>query len=84
MSLVMQVNAAKMATERQIDEQIQKLSAFNGKLERVKSQVDLVLSGSQTDYANQMMQQLDQTKKQIDDTITKLRTAKQKLFQIRV
>ena len=46
-------------------------------------QVQSQLSGSTQSYDQKMLQQLQQTKKQIEDTVKMLQTAKEKLVQVR-
>ena len=83
MSMVQQIIQAVTASERQIEEQIRKLTAYNEQIDRAMQQVQSQLSGSTHSYDQKMLQQLQQTKKQIEDTDKMLQTAKEKLIQVR-
>lgn len=83
MSMVQQIIQAVNASERQIEEQIRKLTAYNEQINRAMQQVQSQLSGSMQSYDQKMLQQLQQTKKQIEDTVKMLQTAKEKLVQVR-
>ena len=84
MSMVQQLSAAVANAERQIDEQMMKLRAYEAEVDQVKVKVDNALHGSQQDYAHQMLQQLDQTKTQVETTINQLQAAKDKLVRVRM
>ena len=66
-----------------LEEQISKLTAYNDQIDRAMQQVQSQLAGSTMSYDQKMLQQLQQTKKQLEDTIKMLRTAKEKLAQVR-
>ena len=66
-----------------VEEQIRKLTAYNEQIDRAMQQVQSQLSGSTQSYDQKMLQQLQQTKKQIEDTVKMLQTAKEKLVQVR-
>lgn len=83
MSMVQQIIQAVTASERQIDEQVRRLTAYNDQVDRTMQMVQSQLGGSTQSYDQQMLQQLQQTKKQLDDTIQMLRTAKEKLTRVR-
>ena len=83
MSAVQQIIQAVGASERQIEEQISKLTAYNDQIDRAMQQVQSQLAGSTMSYDQKMLQKLQQTKKQLEDTIKMLRTAKEKLAQVR-
>ena len=83
MSMVQQIIQAVNASERQIEEQIRKLTAYNEQINRAMQQVQSQLSGSTQSYDQKMLQQLQQTKKQIENTVKMLQTAKEKLIQVR-
>ncbi|MBQ6412259.1 MAG: hypothetical protein IJI19_02105 [Ruminococcus sp.] len=84
MSMVQQLIVAVANAERQIDEQMMKLRAYEAEVDQVKVKVDNALHGSQQDYAHQMLQQLDQTKTQVETTINQLQAAKDKLVRVRM
>ena len=83
MSLVMQIIQAVTATERAIDDQMAKLTSYNAKVDEVMRRVQAELGDSTTNYAQEMISQLQQTKAQVDDTLQKLQAAKDKLIQVR-
>ena len=84
MSMVQQLIQAVTAAQRQIDDQMTKLQDYNGQIDRVIQQVQSELSGSTQQYAEEMLQQLQQTKQQVSDTLGKLSAAKEKLTQVRM
>lgn len=84
MSMVQQLIQAVTAAQRQIDDQATKLQAYNGQVDRVIQQVQSELSGSTQQYASEMLQQLQQTKQQVSDTLGKLSAAKEKLTQVKM
>lgn len=84
MSMVQQLISAVTNAERQIDEQMSKLNSYSGEIDEVTQRVDAAFSGSQREYGQQMLQQLFQTKQQVDQTIERLQTAKDKLIQVRM
>ena len=83
MSMVQQIIQAVTGTQRQIDDQMAKLRAYNGQIDKVMQQVQTELSGSTQQHTQEMLNQLQQTKKQVDDTLNKLQAAKDKLAQVR-
>ncbi len=84
MSMVQQLIQAVTAAQRQIDDQAAKLQAYNGQVDQVIQRVQTELSGSTQQYAAEMLQQLQQTKQQVSDTLGKLAAAKEKLTQVRM
>ena len=64
MSLVMQIIQAVTATERAIDDQMAKLTSYNAKVDEVMRRVQAELGDSTTNYAQEMISQLQQTKEQ--------------------
>lgn len=84
MSMVQQLIQAVTAAQRQIDDQATRLQAYNGQVDRVIQQVQSELSGSTQQYASEMLQQLQQTKQQVSDTLGKLSAAKEKLTQVKM
>lgn len=84
MSMVQQLIAAVANAERQIDDQMTKLHAYEAEVDRVKAKVDNALHGSDQEYAHQMLQQLDLTKAQVTATINQLQAAKDKLIRVRM
>lgn len=84
MSTVQQIVSLIIEAERQIDDQINRLTTFSGELDQVSQKVDAVLSGSNEKYLQQMIQQVSATKKQVDDTILRLRQAKDKLETVKL
>lgn len=84
MSMVQQLIAAVTSAERQIDDQISKLRSYVGEIDQVTQRVEADFNGSHRDYGQQMMQQLSSTKKQVEQTIERLQTAKDKLVQVRM
>ena len=83
MSLVEQVIAAVMGTQRQIDENLNQLRAYSRQIDNVIARVNETLSGSQREFGQNMLQQLEKTKAQVNQTINRLEAAKHKLTQVR-
>lgn len=84
MSMVQQLIVAVVNAERQIDEQMSRLRAYQDEVDHVKKRVDNALGGSEQEYAQQMMAQLDQTRTQVETTIIQLQAAKDKLARVRM
>lgn len=84
MSMVTELIAAVSNAERQIDEQIAKLQGYQKEMESVQQRVDAAFSGSTVQYGQNMIEQLSRTKRQVIDTISRLQSAKEKLFQVRM
>lgn len=83
MSMITELISAIANAERQIDEQIGKLNSYKAQINQVKNQVESALGGSQSQEANLMMQQLSTTESQINETISNLQNAKDKLLRVR-
>lgn len=84
MSMVQQLISAVTNAERQIDDQISKLRSYGAEIDQVTQRVETDFRGSQRDYGQKMLQQLSNTKKQVEQTIECLQTAKEKLIQVRM
>lgn len=84
MSMIQELIAAVTNAERQIDDQIMKLNSYKSEIEQVTQKVDAAFGGGTDQYGQQMIQQLSLTRKQVDDTINRLRLAKDKLIQVRM
>lgn len=84
MSMIQELIAAVTNAERQIDEQIMKLRSYTVEIDKVTERVNAAFLGSERHYDKQMMQQLTITKTQVNDTILRLQTAKDKLIQVRM
>ena len=54
MSLVMQIIQAVTATEREIDDQMSKLTSYNAKVDEVMRRVQAELGGSTQNYVQEM------------------------------
>lgn len=83
MSMIMQLIQAVGVAERQIEQQSSQLTAYKGQIDQVINQVQAAFGGSNDQYGNQMIQQLQVTKNQIDETLSRLNLAKEKLAQVR-
>ena len=83
MSMITELISAISNAERQIDEQIGKLNSYKSQINQVKNQVESAFGGSQSQDANVMLQQLSTTEKQINETISYLQNAKDKLLRVR-
>ena len=83
MSMITELIAAISNAERQIDDQIGKLNNYKSQISQVKTQVENAFGGSQSQDANAMLQQLSSTETQINETISNLQNAKDKLLRVR-
>lgn len=83
MSMIIELIAAISNAERQIDDQIGKLNSYKSQISQVKTQVENAFGGSQSQDANAMLQQLSSTETQINETISNLQNAKDKLLRVR-
>lgn len=83
MSMIIELIAAISNAERQIDDQIGKLNSYKSQISQVKTQVGNAFGGSQSQDANAMLQQLSSTETQINETISNLQNAKDKLLRVR-
>lgn len=83
MSLVQQIIAAVSAAERQIDDQIGKLTSYIGEIDKVTNRTNAAFDGSTQNYGRDMIQQLAVTKTQVNQAIEKLQAAKEKLLRVR-
>ncbi len=83
MSLVQQIIAAVSAAERQIDDQIGKLTSYIGEIDKVTNRTNAAFDGSTQNYGRDMIQQLAVTKAQVNQAIEKLQAAKEKLLRVR-
>ena len=83
MSMITELISAISNAERQIDEQIGKLNSYKSQIDQVKNQVESAFGGGQSQDATVMLQQLSTTENQINETISNLQNAKDKLLRIR-
>jgi hypothetical protein len=81
--MITELIAAISNAERQIDDQIGKLNSYKSQISQVKTQVENAFGGSQSQDANAMLQQLSSTETQINETISNLQNAKDKLLRVR-
>jgi pyrroline-5-carboxylate reductase len=84
MSTVMQLISAVTATQRQIDDQVMKLSGLGTQIDEAKTQTATVLAGSSKGYDAKIAASLDQAKQRIDSTIVQLEQAKSSLQQVQM
>lgn len=82
MSTVQQLIAAVTAAQRQIDDQISRLTVYSGQLDQVSSRVDDALRDSRQSYAGQMLQQVAETKSQVQNSLNRLQDARAKLGRL--
>lgn len=84
MSMVQEIIFAVVNAERQIDDQMSKLRSYVSEIDQVAQRVEAAFGGSQREYGQQMIQQLSLTKNQVNQTVERLQTAKEKLLQVRM
>jgi len=83
MSMARELIAAVIAAEKNIDEQIAKLTAYAKQNEEIMRDITQALDGSSHQSASNMQQQLGQTQSEISQTIRMLEASKGKLIRVR-
>ncbi len=83
MSIARELIAAIIAAERNIDDQISKLTAYAKQVDEIIREVTQTLEGSSHQSAGNMLQRLSQTQSEITKTIQMLQTSKTKLMRVR-
>ena len=83
MSMIMELIQAISTAERQIDYEISTLNVYKGKIDKVIARVQADFGGSGDRFGGDMLQRLQATQKQIDDTLQHLNQAKEKLIRVR-
>jgi len=83
MSMARELIAAVMAAERNIDEQIAKLTAYARQNDDIMREINQALDGSTHQSANNMKQRLSQTQSEITQTVRMLEASKGKLIRVR-
>lgn len=84
MSMVTELIAAVTAAERQIDDQIMKLTSFNDEIDNAVRQIDEAFGGSVKSYDQNIDAQLTATKEKLNGTVRQLESAKRKLQLVRM
>lgn len=84
MSMVQQLIAAVSAAERQIEVQIEQLSLYVTQLTDVAGKINSALDGTTQGYERQMLQQLSDTRTQVEQSIRQLQAAKEQLACVRM
>jgi ABC-type transporter Mla subunit MlaD len=83
MSMARELIAAVMAAERNIDEQIAKLTAYAKQNDDIMREITEALEGSSHQSASNMQQRLSQTQTEINQTVRMLEASKIKLIRVR-
>jgi ABC-type transporter Mla subunit MlaD len=83
MSMARELIAAVMAAERNIDEQIAKLTAYAKQNDDIMREITQALEGSSHQSASNMQQRLSQTQSEINQTVRMLEASKSKLMRVR-
>jgi hypothetical protein len=83
MSMARELIAAVMAAERNIDEQIAKLTAYAKQNDDIMRDITQALDGSSHQSASNMQQRLSQTQSEITQTVQMLQASKTKLMRVR-
>ena len=81
MSIVQQLNQTLLYASQDIDTQIMHLHSYVAEIDKVINVVNSSIAGSPQQYDTKMLQQLQQTKAQIDQSIGILQSAKLKIQQ---
>jgi len=82
--MVTELIAAVTAAERQIDDQIMKLTSFNDEIDNAVRQIDEAFGGSVKSYDQNIDAQLTATKEKLNGTVRQLESAKRKLQLVRM
>jgi flagellar biosynthesis chaperone FliJ len=83
MSMARELIASVMAAERNIDEQISKLTAYSKQNDDIMREITQALDGSTHHSASNMQQLLSQTQSEISQTVRMLEASKEKLIRVR-
>ena len=83
MSMARELIAAVMAAERNIDEQIAKLTVYAKQNDDIMREITQALEGSTHQSASNMKQRLSQTQSEITQTVRILEASKGKLMRVR-
>jgi ferritin len=83
MSMAKELIAAVMSAERNIDEQIAKLTAYAKQNDDLMREITQALDGSTHHSASNMRQWLSQTQSEISQTVRLLEASKGKLIRVR-
>lgn len=83
MSMARELIAAVMAAERNIDDQIAKLTAYAKQNDNIMLEITQALGGSTHQSASNMQQRLSQTQSEITQTVQMLQASKTKLMRVR-
>lgn len=84
MSMVQDLIAAVMLSEREIDQQIQALNSYNQHIEKSIAEAQQLLVGSVKGHDKKVNAQLQQTSKQVKETISQLQQTKIALERVRM
>lgn len=83
MSMARELIAAVIAAERNIDDQIAKLTAYAKQNDDIMREITQALEGSSHQSASNMQQRLSQTQSEITQTVQMLQASKTKLMRVR-
>ena len=83
MSMATELIAAVISAEKNIDDQIAKLTAFAQQNDNIMQEISQALEGSNHPSANNMQQRVAQTKTEIQRTVQMLEASKSKLVHVR-
>lgn len=83
MSMARELIAAVMSAERNVDEQIAKLTAYSKQNDDIMREIIQALEGSNHPSARSMQQRISQTQSEINQTIRMLEASKSKLMRVR-
>jgi hypothetical protein len=84
MSMARELIAAVISAERNIDEQIAKLTAYAKQNDDIMREITQALDGSTHQSAANMQQRLSQTQSEIMHTVRMLEASKEKLMRVRL
>ncbi len=80
--MIQELIAAVVEAERQLDEKISMLSSYADEVDDFSNKADDLLSGSQSGIDQKVISIAASTKRQVEETLEKLQTAKSKLEQL--
>ena len=82
MPMARELISAVMAAERNIDEQIAKITAYAKQNDDIMREITQALDGSSHQSASNMQQRLSQTQSEISQTVRMLEASKSKLMRV--
>ena len=84
MSMMQELISSIVDAERRIDDQVVKLHSYLRELDIAAQKTDAAFAGSGVRCGQEMIDQIERTKNQVNETIIRLNAAKEKLTRVKV